>query len=120
MSKYKKTNIRTSFDNAYKGIRIVLKSEKNFRTHIFLAVFVILLAIFLGFEARDLAILVLTIGFVLITEMLNSSIEFTLDAVYKNKYSKIVGMAKDIAAGAVMLSAFVSVVIGILLFLNNI
>ena len=60
------------------------------------------------------------IPFNLRCKMINTAIEFTLDAVYKNKYSKLVGMAKDIAAGAVMLSASASVVIGLLLFWKNI
>ena len=48
--------------------------------------------------------------------MINTAIEFTLDSYYHNKYNKMVGMAKDISAGAVMLSTVISVVIGCLLF----
>lgn len=119
MTKYKKSGFGTSFQNAYRGLKVVLKSEKNFRFHSLTAFLVFLLAVLLGFDAKDLAIIVLTIAFVLICEMVNSAIEFTLDAVYKNKYSKLVGMAKDISAGAVMLSACTSVVIGILLFVHH-
>lgn len=120
MSKYKKTGSIASFKNAFRGIRILLKSEKNFRTHSLVGFLVFLIAVLFGFDEKSLAILVLTIGFVIVTEMINTAIEFTLDAVYKNKYSKLVGMAKDIAAGAVMLSASTSVVIGVLLFWNNV
>jgi diacylglycerol kinase len=49
-------------------------------------------------------------------EMMNSAIEYSLDAVFHNKYSKLVGMAKDISAGAVMLVSVFAVIIGILLF----
>lgn len=118
MTKFKKSGFGTSFENAYRGIKVVLKSEKNFRFHSLIAILVFVLALFFGLDAKELSILVLTTGFVLVCELFNSAIEFTLDAVYKNKYSKLVGMAKDIAAGAVMLSACVSVVIGILLFLG--
>jgi diacylglycerol kinase len=48
--------------------------------------------------------------------MLNTAIEFTLDAIYHNRYSKMVGMAKDISAGAVMFASFMSVIVGLLLF----
>ncbi len=116
MSKYKKTGYQAAFENAYKGIRIVLKSEKNFRFHFIIALIVLACGVLFDFDAAEMAILVLTISTVLICEMVNSAIEFTLDAVYKNKYSQLVGMAKDIAAGAVMLSALSSIVIGIFLF----
>lgn len=119
MSKYKKTGFMASFKNAFRGIKILLKSEKNFRTHSLVGCLVFLTALFLDFDYTDLAILALTIGFVMVTEMINTALEFSLDAMYKNKYSKLVGMAKDIAAGAVMLSASSSVVIGIILFGKN-
>ena len=48
--------------------------------------------------------------------MFNSAIEFSLDAIFHNKYSKMVGMAKDIAAGAVMVVTISAVLIGVLLF----
>ncbi len=56
------------------------------------------------------------IAIVLICELLNSVIEFTLDAVYGNNYSKLVEMAKDMSAGMVLLAAISSVVVGIVLF----
>ena len=52
---------------------------------------------------------------VIVTEMLNTAIEFTLDAVFHNRYSRLVGMAKDISAGAVMFASFISVFIGLTL-----
>ena len=63
-----------------------------------------------------MCILILTIAFVIVAEMLNSAIEFALDAVFHNRYSKLVGMAKDISAGAVMFASATAVIIGILLF----
>ena len=49
-------------------------------------------------------------------EMLNTAIEFALDAIYHNRYSKMVGMAKDISAGAVMFASVIAVIIGLFLF----
>ena len=49
-------------------------------------------------------------------EMLNSALEYSLDAVFHNRYSKLVGMAKDISAGAVMFVTIIAVVIGLLIF----
>ena len=48
--------------------------------------------------------------------MLNTAIEFALDSIYHNKYSRMVGMAKDISAGAVMFASVISVMVGIILF----
>ena len=56
---------------------------------------------------------------VLICEMLNSVIEFSLDAVFKNEYSKLVEMAKDIAAGMVLLASITSIIVGVIIFVSN-
>lgn len=64
----------------------------------------------------EFCLLLIAIATVIIAEMVNSAIEFTLDAIFHNRYSKLVGMAKDIAAGAVMIATFISIAIGILLF----
>ena len=77
---------------------------------------VIAFAFILNFSVERMCILLLTIGFVISTEMLNSAVEFSLDAVFHNKYSKLVGMAKDISAGAVMFASVLAVIIGVLLF----
>jgi diacylglycerol kinase len=116
MSKYKKPGYMSTFRNALKGIRLALKSERNTRIHFSVAALVTILGLVLKFTPVEFSVLLLTIGLVIITEMVNSAIEFSLDAIFHNRYSKLVGMAKDIAAGAVMIATFVSVAIGILLF----
>ena len=116
MSRFKQQGFSNTFRNARKGMRLVLKSEVNIRVHIFIAVIVLYLAHLLDFSLERICILLLTISFVIVAEMLNSAIEFALDAVFHNRYSKLVGMAKDISAGAVMLASVVAVIIGILLF----
>ena len=58
----------------------------------------------------------MTIAMVISAEMFNSAIEFSLDAIFHNKFSRMVGMAKDIAAGAVMVVTIIAVMIGVLLF----
>ena len=77
---------------------------------------VLALGVVLDFSIERMCILLLTIAFVIVTEMLNSAVEFSLDAVFHNRYSKLVGMAKDISAGAVMFASVVAIVIGVLLF----
>jgi diacylglycerol kinase len=102
--------------NSFKGIRLALKSERNVRVHFVAALLVIVSGIVLKFSPAEFCLLLLTIAVVIIAEMMNSAIEFSLDAIFHNRYSKLVGMAKDIAAGAVMVATFISIAIGILLF----
>ena len=97
-------------------MRIVLKSERNIRIHMIIALFVLFLAFLFGFKPIEICILLLTIGMVIISEMLNTAIEFALDATFRNKYCTLVGMAKDISAGAVMVASVISVVVGVILF----
>lgn len=116
MSKYKSQGLFGAFRNANRGIRLALKSEGNIRIHFVVAIFVLIAAYYLNFTAVKFCILLLTISMVIVAEMVNSGLEYGLDAVFHNKYSKLVGMAKDIAAGAVMFATFMSVIIGVILF----
>ena len=116
MSKFKQQGFSGTFKNARKGMRLALKSEVNIRVHFCIALAVIAMAFLLEFSIVRMCILILTIAFVIVSEMLNSAIEFALDSVFHNRYSKLVGMAKDIAAGAVMFASVVAIIVGILLF----
>ncbi len=116
MTKYKKQNFSNTFKNARKGMRLTIKSERNIRVHLFTSVLVLLSAYYLDFTSTKFCVLFLTISAVISAEMFNSAIEFALDSVYHNKYSRMVGMAKDIAAGAVMVVTITAVIIGIFLF----
>lgn len=116
MTKYKSQGFYKTFKNARKGMRLTIKSERNIRVHFFCALLVLTTAFYFRFSAVKICILLLTIGSVISAEMMNSAIEFALDSVYHNKYSKMVGMAKDIAAGAVMVVTIIAIIIGVLLF----
>lgn len=116
VSKYKAPGFAGTFRNSFKGIRLALKSERNIRVHFIAALLVIVGGIVLRFTPIELCITLIAIAIVIIAEMVNSAIEFSLDAIFHNRYSKLVGMAKDIAAGAVMVATFISIAIGILLF----
>ena len=116
MTKFKQQGFGSTFRNARKGFRLVIKSEKNIRVHLIVASIVMTAGVLLKFDAIRFCILLLAISSVISAEMLNSAIEFTLDSIYHNKYNRMVGMAKDISAGAVMLCTMISVSIGIILF----
>ncbi len=116
MTRFKSQGFNNTFKNARKGFRIVLKSEVNLRIHIIIAFLVMLFAYLLNFSALEFCMALFAISFVIVSEMLNTAIEFTLDSIFHNRYSKMVGMAKDISAGAVMFASVVAVIIGVVLF----
>lgn len=116
MTKFKSANVAESISNAIHGLRLAISSQRNFRIEVFVTFVVLILALLLKFTITDICILILMITLVLVCELLNSVIEFTLDAVYKNNYSKLVEMAKDMSAGMVLLVACVSCIVGTILF----
>ncbi len=117
MTKFKCQGLNNTFKNARKGLRLALKAEDCIKIHFGVAFLVLIAAGLLEFDTVEFCIIFLTIAMVIITEMLNSAIEFALDAVFKNRYSKMVGMAKDISAGAVMFATITAVAIGLVMFL---
>lgn len=117
MSKYKATNIIISFRFAIRGLALALKSQRNFRADIIIGFIALIIAFFLKFNHIEYAILFLVIGFMLFAELMNTVVEFVVDAYFGNKYSILAKMAKDISAGAVFICAIISSIIGILLFL---
>ena len=120
MSKNKTNNIIQSLKHAQRGILEALKKERNFKIEIIITFIVLVAAVLLKFTPAEMSILTLTIGFVLFAELINTSIEFVLDTYYKDEYSFLVRISKDISAAAVLVSVIVSIVVGILLFIPNI
>lgn len=116
MTRFKGQGFNNTFKNARKGFRLVLKSEMNLRIHIVIAFIVLSFAYLLDFTAPEFCMVLFAIAIVIISEMINTAIEFTLDSIYHNRYSKMVGMAKDISAGAVMFASIISLIIGAIIF----
>ncbi len=105
-----------SFKYAFRGILDALKSETNLKIHFIISIIVILFAIYFKFSTVEFAILFLTISLVIILEFINTTVEKLSDIIHPDK-SEEVRIVKDIAAGAVLLGAIASIVIGIFLFL---
>ena len=116
MSKYKANSVFESMGFALRGIFITLKSQLNFRIEVISAIMGFILAMYLRFTYVELAIFVFTVALMLFAEMMNTVNEFIIDAYFGNKYSMLAKMGKDICAGAVFLTSFLSVIIGVLLF----
>lgn len=104
-----------SFIYAFRGLKSVWKSEQNFRFHLSAAVLVLIIAIVLRIEKTDFIIVILLIGLVLILELINTIFEKLIDILKPriHEYSKEI---KNISSAVVLLAAFISVVIGIIIF----
>lgn len=120
MNKFQSRSFQKSVMYALNGIRLAFRSQRNFRKHILIALLTFSIAFFLHVELIEFCMIIFANMFVLVVEMLNSVIEFVIDAYYKNKWAKLAKLSKDIAAGAVLLSAVTSAVISFLIFANKI
>lgn len=104
-----------SFGFAGTGIVTLLQKQPNARVHVGLGVGAAWLAYWLGISAIECAVLALTIGLVLATEAINSALELAVDLASPSVHP-LARQAKDVAAGAVLLSAITAVVVGLALF----
>jgi diacylglycerol kinase (ATP) len=114
----KQQNLIESFNAAIEGFIYVFKTQRNMRLHFIIGLAAILLGIFLNFTYIEMVILCLTISFVLFAEMFNTAIEHAIDLV-KEEFHPLARIAKDICAGAVLLSAMAAMVVGYILFISK-
>ncbi len=116
MNKFQSRSFSRSVMYALNGVRLAFRSQRNFRKHLVIAVFSLSLAFLLKVSIVEFCIILFANGFVLVMEMINSVIEFVIDAYYKNKWAKLAKLSKDIGAGAVLVSACISAAIAILIY----
>ncbi|WP_422124799.1 diacylglycerol kinase family protein [Planococcus sp. X10-3] len=105
-----------SFVFAFAGIRTALQSEQNIRFHFTAAAGVIMAGLLTGLSTMEWIMITLTIGGMLAFEMLNSSMERIVDLASPDLHP-LAKQAKDMAAGAVLVFAIASAIIGLLIFL---
>jgi diacylglycerol kinase (ATP) len=108
-------SIVESFNFAFEGIIHVLRTQRNMRIHFAVATLVLVAALFSGVDKLELIALLLAIAFVLIAEMLNTAVEAAID-VATTSFDPMAKLAKDIAAGAVLIATGVAVAVGYLVF----
>ena len=117
--KSQKFSIKTrlkSFKYAFNGLKILWKEEHNARIH-FLFVIVVLIAGFtFNISLIEWMLLIFAMGFVITTEIINSSIENLADFV-ESKQNPHIKKIKDLAAAAVLFSALTAIVIGLIIFI---
>ncbi|GGH84986.1 diacylglycerol kinase [Pullulanibacillus pueri] len=110
-------SVLARFGYALSGLKHAFKKENHLRFHCFAAVVVFLAALILHVSLADWCLLLLLIALVIITELVNTAIERVVDLVTLEKHP-LAKEAKDIAAGAVLVSAAISVVVGSLIFIK--
>ncbi len=104
------------FGFAFKGLGHAVKTQLNFRVHLVLAVVAIALGWYLKLSSPEWLWIIFSIGLVLLTELVNTAIELLVDLVSPG-FNETAGKVKDIAAAAVLVTAFTALAIGIIIFL---
>ena len=115
----KNQNFLNRLKIAFFGLVSALKEENNFRIQFLIAIAVIFFMIVLGLNFIEQSVLILMILVVLSLELINSQIEKFLDLIQPEHHPRV-KIIKDFSAGAVLLSAIGSIVIGVLIFLPHI
>lgn len=111
----KKPPFQKSVFFAFSGLWKMLKTERNFQIEVVALLINIFLIVYLKVEKIDCIVLLLVSFLVLIVETLNTSIEKICDYVQPN-FHKSIGLIKDLSAGAVLLSAILSVIIALIIY----
>lgn len=111
----KNRNLLESFNRAASGIIYCLRTQRNFRIHVFAAGAVLLLSLWFRLSKWEFLLVLAAIFLVLITEVINTAIEATIDLI-TDRYHPLAATAKNLAAGAVILAAVFAVLTGYIVF----
>ena len=111
--------LRGRFHYAFEGVVYVLRTQPNMKIHAVMGTLAVLMGFFFHVSEGEWLALVIVIGFVMILEVVNTAIEALVD-LYTEEYHELAKASKDTAAGAVLLMAMVSVVVGAIIFLPKI
>jgi undecaprenol kinase len=106
-----------SLFHALSGIWVAFKSEQSFRIHTIAMVIAVAMGLYLELSLAAWGFVIFSIGFVLVAELFNTAIERLGDEAADGQQKQVIKKAKDIAAGAVLISALTALVIGILFLL---
>ena len=108
-----------SFRFALNGLWSLLRYEHNARIHLAVAVIAIISGLMLKLNSSEWAWIILVIGLVFITELLNSALESLADYI-NPEWNELIKKAKDYSAAAVLISAIISAIIGAIIFIPKI
>ncbi|GBE57332.1 undecaprenol kinase [bacterium BMS3Abin01] len=107
-----------SFTWAFEGIVYVLRTQRNMKIHFTVALVVVTGSLFFELSRAELAALLITVSFVLVTEMFNTAVEAAIDT-FGTAFDPMAKIAKDVAAGAVLIAALNALAVGYLIFFDR-
>lgn len=107
-----------SFNHAIEGIVYALRTQRNMRVHFLAAAVVLLVALVLDISRLEMVALLFAIGLVLTAELVNTSVEAVVDLVV-DRPDPLAKVAKDVAAGGVLVSALIAVAVGYVVFFDR-
>jgi len=113
---YKNVSFYKSLNHAWSGLKVIFHDERNFRRDLVIALCVIIAGILFNISHFEWIAISLVISAVLISEALNSVIEAICDTISCD-FRLNIKYAKDVSAGAVLVSAIVSIITGLLIFM---
>ena len=108
-----------SFNYAFEGIIHVVRTQRNMKIHLGLAIIVLVAAFFFDLDRLSIVALFVAISFVFITEMLNTALEYAID-IFTSRYDPLAKLAKDVAAGAVLVATLNALVVAYLVFYDRV
>ncbi len=108
-------SIVKAFNAAIEGIIYTFKKERNMKIHYCVALVILISSLYLGFSKIEMILLLFTISLVVISEMFNTAVEKTVDMI-TDDYHPLAKIAKDVAAGGVLIASLNAVVVGYILF----
>lgn len=107
------TSLWKSFGHAAAGVAYVLRTQRNARIHLAVAIAVVVLGLFLRLPRLDWGVLVVTMGMVFVAEFVNTVVEAIVNLISPEVHP-LARIAKDVASGAVLVLAAVAVIVGLL------
>ena len=111
-------DILAPFRVAVSGLVYTFRTQRHMRIHLYVTLVTVLGALLLNLRIREILVLLFMINFVLVAEMFNSAIEATVDLI-SPEYSPLAKFAKDISAGAVLITTMMAIVVGALIAIGD-
>ncbi len=108
-----------SFKYAFKGLGYVVRTQTNMQIHLFITILVVVAGIIFKLASTEWLFLVLAIALVLVSEIVNTSIEEIVNFI-SPEYNKKAGLIKDLGAAFVLVAAIFSIVVGLIIFIPKI
>lgn len=105
-----------SFKYAWNGLLDLVKTQPNAQIHLLITVLVLAAGYYFQLSASEWCIILLTIALVLAAEAFNTALEYLTNLVSPD-YHPLAGKTKDVAAGGVLITAFIAVLVGMIIFL---